>query len=68
MGILTLENQKIIFQRRDELTVVEAYGKNCIRCRSTKNSRLSDENWTLLAPAEEAEGVVTGDSQCATLT
>ncbi|MDE7061387.1 MAG: hypothetical protein K2O71_07325, partial [Lachnospiraceae bacterium] len=68
MGILTLEKEKIIFSRRDELTVVEAYGRDCIRCRSTKNSKLLDENWTLLSPKEESEGIVTGDGQCATLT
>lgn len=68
MGIITLEEGKIIFQRRDELTVAEAYGKDCIRCRSTKNGRLWDESWTLLPPAGEAEAVVSGDGQCATLT
>lgn len=68
MGILTLEKEKIVFQRRDELTVVEAYGKDCIRCRSTKNGKLSEENWTLLPPAEESEAVVAGDERCATLT
>ncbi len=68
MAILTLEKDKIIFQRRDELTVLEAYGKDCIRCRSTKNGRLSEENWTLLPPVQEAECVVEGDEQSATLT
>ena len=68
MGIITLEKEKIIFQRRDELTVVEAYGKDCIRCRSTKNGKLSEESWTLLAPAEASEATVSGDSQCAVLT
>ena len=68
MGIIKLEENKIIFQRRDELTVVEAYGRDCIRCRSTKNGKLSEENWTLLPPIQEPECVVEGDSQCATLT
>ena len=49
---ITVEQNRIIFERRDELTVVEPYGPNCIRCRSTKNCKLSEENWTLL-PAKE---------------
>ena len=68
MGIITLEKERIIFQRRDELTVVEAYGKDCIRCRSTKNGKLSEESWTLLPPEETSEAIISGDSQCAVLT
>lgn len=68
MGKLYLEKDKIIFERRDELTVVEAYGRDCIRCRSTKNGKICGENWTLLPPDAEPECVVTGDEQTATLT
>ncbi len=66
MGII-IEKNKITFERRDELTVVEAYGTDCIRCRSTKNNRLSEENWTLLPPKEEPECVVEGDERQAVL-
>ena len=54
MGKITILKDKLIFERRDELTVIEAYGENCLRCRSTKNSKLLDENWTLLPPASES--------------
>ena len=67
MGKITMERNRIIFERRDELTVVEAYGKDCIRCRSTRNARLSDEKWTLLDPDCEPECSVTGDEKTAVL-
>ena len=68
MATIKLEENRIIFQRRDELTVIEAYGKDCIRYRSTKNCRISDENWTLLPPTEDAECTVEGDENIGTLT
>ena len=63
MGKITILKDKLIFERRDELTVIEAYGENCLRCRSTKNSKLLDENWTLLPPASESECFVEGDEK-----
>ena len=48
MGKIIVEKDRIQFTRRDELTVIEAYGKDCIRCRLTRNGKLSGENWTLL--------------------
>lgn len=68
MGRITIEGNKIIFQRRDELTVVEPYGRDCIRCRSTKNGRIREENWTLLEPGEAPECVIYGDEKLAKLT
>lgn len=68
MGKITREKNRLVFERRDELTVLEAYGKDCIRCRSTKNGKLIDENWTLLAPEEEAVCSIEGDERVATLT
>lgn len=68
MGKITLYDDKLVFERKDELTVIEAYGENCLRCRSTKNARLSDEDWTLLAPSTETQCVVTGNEQVATIT
>ena len=64
---ITVENNRIIFERRDELTVLEPYGPNCIRCRSTKNCKLSEENWTLLPAKEGAEVTVESDGNKATL-
>ena len=66
MGII-IEKERIIFERRDELTVFEPYGPNCIRCRSTKNSKLSEENWTLQPAKDGAEVVIEGDGKKATL-
>lgn len=68
MGKITLYEDKLVFERKDELTVIEAYGENCLRCRSTKNGRLSDEAWTLLEPPTEAQSVVTGNEEVATIT
>lgn len=67
MGKIRMEKNRIIFQRRDELTVVEAYGRDCIRCRSTKNGKLSEEKWTLFEPDCEPECSVTGDEKTAIL-
>lgn len=44
MGNIRVEGKKIIYQRKDELTIIEPYGMNCLRCRSTKNSKILDEN------------------------
>ena len=60
---ITIEKDRIIFERRDELTIFEPYGPDCIRCRSTKNSRLSDENWTLLPAKEGACFSIEGDEK-----
>lgn len=50
MGKVKVDGKKVIFERKDELTVIEPYGPDCLRCRSTKNSIVSDEKWTLLDP------------------
>lgn len=68
MGKITLYEDKLVFERKDELTVIEAYGENCLRCRSTKNGRVSDEAWTLLKPPTKAQSVVTGNEEVATIT
>ena len=67
MGI-TVSKERITFQRRDELTVLEPYGPNCVRCRSTKNARISDEAWTLLPPRSNADCAITGGEQSAVMT
>jgi len=68
MGKIVLEKNKLIFQRRDELIVIEGYGKDCLRCRATRNNKVSDECWTLLPPVTEANCVVEGDASFATIT
>ena len=68
MGRIILEQNKLIFQRRDELVVIEAYGNNCLRCRATRNAVLSDESWTLLPPKTIENCVVEGNNTLATIT
>ena len=45
MGQIFTSEKYIEFTMRDELLRIEAYGENCIRVRSTRNSRLSEERW-----------------------
>ncbi|NLC18907.1 MAG: hypothetical protein GX757_06730 [Clostridiales bacterium] len=67
MAKITILEDKIIFERRDELTVIEAYGANCLRYRSTRNIKLSDENWTLLPPTTKADCKTFGNEREATI-
>lgn len=48
MSKITKINNGILFQIRDEIVCIEAYGESCIRVRSSRNSVLSDERYTLL--------------------
>lgn len=68
MGKIVLEQNRLIFQRRDELVVIEAYGRNCLRTRATRNACISDENWTLLPPATEDNCIIEGNEDFATIT
>lgn len=63
MGKITLCEDRLIFERRDELTVIEPYGPDCLRVRSTRNNKILDEDWTLLPPKDGAECVITGDEK-----
>ena len=65
---IVLEQNRLIFQRRDELVVIEAYGRNCLRTRATRNACISDENWTLLPPATEDNCIIEGNEDFATIT
>lgn len=67
MGKIRIEDKRLVFQRKDELTVIEPYGRDCLRCRSTKNGRISDEKWTVLEPVTQDECVVSGDEKKATI-
>ena len=68
MGRITVSGKSVIFRRRDEVTVIEPYGKDCLRCRSTRNARVSEESWTLLPPATEDACVIEGDEKFVTIT
>lgn len=63
MGKVRAEGKKLIFERRDELTVIEPYGENCLRCRSTKNGKILNENWTVLPPVTPDSCEIEGDEQ-----
>jgi len=67
MKNIFIEEKRLIYRRRDELTVIEPYGKDCLRIRSTKNNTLLDENWTVLPPVTQDTCVVEGNEQRATI-
>jgi len=68
MGKIVLEEKRLVFQRRDELIVIEPYGENCLRCRATRNNFVSDEKWTLLDPVTPDVCKIEGDESVATIT
>ena len=43
MGVLAIKENKVIFQKRNELAVIEPWGKDCLRFRASPNARLTDE-------------------------
>ncbi len=67
MGILSIQENKIIFQKRDEIAVLEPWGKDCLRFRSTPNSKLTEEDWNLL-PQEAADATAALEHDRAVLT
>lgn len=64
--MIICQDSRIIFRTPTELTVIEPYGPNCLRCRSTRNSAVSDERWTLLDPLP-ADVTITSDEKTAAL-
>lgn len=52
MGVLAIKENKVIFQKRNELAVIEPWGKDCLRFRASPNARLTDENWNLIPQPE----------------
>ncbi len=68
MGQVTISEKQIIFRRRDELIVIEPYGADCLRCRSTRNARISEESWTLLPPATDDNCVISSKKDTVTIT
>ena len=59
MGHVVIREKYIGYTARDEIVRVEAYGKDRIRVRSTRNGSFSEESWTLLPPLSD-ECTVTG--------
>ena len=52
MAVLQAEQGRITLQRRDETVVIEPYGRDTLRFRSTRDGEIRQENWTLLPPEE----------------
>lgn len=52
MGIITIEKNRILFERRNELAEIAPWGENVLRFRSSPNGNLVDEDWILLAQSE----------------
>lgn len=67
MGKITIKDNSILFERRDETVLIEPYGLNVIRVRSSKNAKLSDEKWTLLDPLPTSSPEISGDERHAEL-
>ena len=65
---ITVSENRITVQRRDELTVIEPYGPNCMRCRTTRNAQISDEAWTLLPPRSNAGCFIAVGEETAQIT
>ena len=68
MSKISVKDSGILFETRDELAFVEVYGENCVRVRSTRNSKLLDESWTLLPPENVSSSVSLENQDRAVLT
>lgn len=68
MSKISVKDGGILFETRDELAFVQPYGENCVRVRSTRNSKLSDERWTLLPPEKAVSSVSLENPDRAVLT
>lgn len=76
MGIISTKNGGLFYTTRDENIIIEPYGNNCARVRASRNTRISDERWTLLAPEdcqaevqlEENRGILKNGSLTVVLT
>ncbi len=66
MGKIIISENSIGFSMRDEILTAEAYAENCIRVRSTRNGRFSDERWTLNEPVKTSVTIDEKDG-CASL-
>ena len=51
--MLQIKDNKIIYHYDAEELWIEPWGKNSLRIRATKNSRMPEENWALLEPDHE---------------
>lgn len=62
-----IEKNRLIYRNNGEILQIEAWGKNSLRIRGTKNSAVKDAAWALLPPVACTPDIdVTGDK--ATIT
>jgi alpha-D-xyloside xylohydrolase len=52
MGILSVQGNTILFQKRDEIAIIEPWGEDTLRFKSSPNGKLSNENWNLLSQSD----------------
>lgn len=64
MSEIRVTDSSIDFTMKDEIVRIEAYGESCLRVRSTRNNKISDEGNTLL-PKTESNPQVVSDGSCA---
>lgn len=66
MGKIIYEKDSVIYSTRDETIVIEPYGNDAVRVRSTRLGKVSDEKWTLLEK-ETGEFEISGDENRAVI-
>lgn len=67
MGVFLEKENKIIFQKRNELAVIEPWGRDCLRFKASPNARLSEENWNLV-PQPDIKCTIEVDEKKAVIT
>lgn len=63
MGLISVKGNSVIFQKRDELAVLEPWGDDSLRFRSTPNAAITEENWNLLAQPEQQASIHTDEEK-----
>ena len=59
MGFVLVSDTRIIWEEEGERIIVEPYGRDCIRFRSSPSPDVEMNDWTLLPPNEAAASVET---------
>lgn len=61
----SIENNKLVFRYDAEIMWIQPWGRNSLRVRSTKNSRMPEENWALLEPEDIKADIRINDDESA---
>jgi alpha-D-xyloside xylohydrolase len=67
MASLKAENNRLVRRFDSEELWIEPWGRNSLRVRATRRSRMQDSDWALLDP-EPCEARIVIDAQAATIT